>query len=126
MNPAKCDALDCIHFPAAAQRSFTCQEAARCQQEGAAALPHDTFTRRLQREPPDTAALGQETRDLAQLAAGTLVLDNITRDKPYARKMERLPATGGVGLAEISWYQAKSDIIRSALRRHWANPAYLL
>ncbi len=87
MDPAKCDALDYIHFPAAAQRSFTCQEAARCQQKVTADPAHYTFTRWLQREPPDTAALGQETRDLAQLAAGTLVLDN-TREKPYSRKME--------------------------------------
>lgn len=39
MNPAKCDALDYIHFLVAAQTSFSCTEAARCQpaQEGAPA-----------------------------------------------------------------------------------------
>ena len=88
MNPAKCDALDYIHFLVAAQRSFSCQEAARCQPEGADAPAHDAFTRLLRREPPDTAALWQETRNLVQLDAGVLVLDDTTLDKPYAKKMD--------------------------------------
>mgnify|MGYP007135842249 CR=1 FL=1 len=33
MNPPKRDVLDYIHFPIAAQRIFTCTEAARCQPE---------------------------------------------------------------------------------------------
>ena len=37
MNPAQRVALNYIHFLVAAQRSFTCQETARCQPEGASA-----------------------------------------------------------------------------------------
>ena len=88
MNPAKCAALDYIPFLVAAQQSFTCQDAARCQPEGAAAPAHDAFTRLLQRKPPDTAALWPETRDLARLDASVLVLDDTTLDKPYAKKMD--------------------------------------
>jgi len=36
MNPPKCDELDYIHFLIAAQKAFTCTEAARCQPEGKA------------------------------------------------------------------------------------------
>ena len=50
MNPPKCDDLDYIHFLIAAQRVFTCTEAARCQPEGDQAPAHDAFTRLLQSE----------------------------------------------------------------------------
>jgi len=33
MNRAKCNELDYIHFLIAAQKTFTCTEAARCQPE---------------------------------------------------------------------------------------------
>ena len=33
MNPAKYDSMDYIQFLVAAQRRFTCSEAARCQKE---------------------------------------------------------------------------------------------
>lgn len=88
MNPVRCDALDYIHFLVAAQKSFTCSEAARCQPESEGAPAHDAFTRLLRRQPPDTEALWQETRGLVQLEAGVLVLDDTTLDKPYAKKME--------------------------------------
>ena len=35
MNPPRCDDLDYIHFLTAAQKVFTCTEAARCAPEGA-------------------------------------------------------------------------------------------
>ena len=40
MNPAKCDAVDYIQFLVAAQRRFTCSEAARCQPESPQAPAH--------------------------------------------------------------------------------------
>ena len=86
MNPAKDDARDYIHFPGAAQRSFTGQEAARCQPEDAAAPAYDAFTPLLQREPPDKAALGLETRELTLPDAGGPVVHDATRDQPYAKK----------------------------------------
>ena len=56
MNPPRCDDLDYIHFLIAAQKVFTCTEAAR---EGERTPAHDAFTRLLQRQPPDTEALWQ-------------------------------------------------------------------
>ena len=85
MNPAKCDEHDYIHFIIAAQRAFSCTEAARCQPDEADAPSHDAFTRLLTRQPPDTEALCRETRGLLRRKAGVLVLDDSTLDKPYAR-----------------------------------------
>ena len=53
MNPPRCDDLDYIHFLIAAQKVFTCTEAARCAPEGERTPAHDAFTRLLQRQPPD-------------------------------------------------------------------------
>ena len=88
MNPPRCDDLDYIHFLIAAQRVFTCTEAARCQPQGEKAPAHDAFTRLLQRRPPDTEALWQEAKDFVEKKKGILVLDDTTLDKPYAKKME--------------------------------------
>ena len=88
MNPPRCDGLDYIHFLIAAQRVFTCTEAARCQPERPDAPAHDAFTRLLQRSPPDTEALWQEAEDVVRLEEGVLVLDDTTLDKPYAERME--------------------------------------
>jgi len=87
MNPPKCDELDYIHFLIAAQKVFTCTEAARCQPEGKGPA-HDAFTRLLQRQPPDTEALWQEAKGLVSQKEGFLVLDDTTLDKLYAQKME--------------------------------------
>ena len=57
MNPAKSEPLDYINFLVAAQQSFTCVEAARCQPAVPEAPAHDAFTRLLRRQPPDTEAL---------------------------------------------------------------------
>lgn len=88
MNPPKCDDLDYIHFLIAAQKIFTCMEAARCQPEGEETPAHDAFTRLLSRQPLDTEALWQEAQALVRREEGLLVLDDTTLDKPYARKME--------------------------------------
>ena len=52
MNPAQCDDLDYIHFLIAAQKVFTCTEAARCAPEGERTPAHDAFTRLLQSYAP--------------------------------------------------------------------------
>lgn len=90
MNPPKCDDLDYIHFLIAAQRSFTCTEAARCQPEGESPPAHDAFNRLLTRRPPDTEALWQEAQRLVDREGGILLLDDTTLDKPYARRIELL------------------------------------
>lgn len=65
MNPPKCDELDYIHFLIAAQKTFTCTEAARCQPEDEGSA-HDAFTRLLQRQQPDTETLWREAKGLAR------------------------------------------------------------
>ena len=73
----------------------------------------------LQREPPDTAALGQETRDLVRLDAGVLVLDDTTPDQPYAKKMELVTrhwsgkhgrVVWGINLLTLLWSDGRALI----------------
>jgi putative transposase len=87
MNAPKVDELDYIQFLIAAQRVFTCTEAATCQPEQANPPAHDAFTRLLSRQPPDTAALWQEVKPLVKRTEGALLLDDSTLDKPYAQTM---------------------------------------
>lgn len=94
MNPPKCDELDYIHFLIAAQKTFTCTEAARCQPESPDTPSHDAFPRLLQRQPLDTMALWQEAQAFVQKERGLLVLEDTTLDKPYTQKQA---PTGGEG-----------------------------
>jgi len=87
MNAPKVDEVDYIQFLIAAQRAFTCTEAATCQPEQADPPAHDAFTRLLLRQPPDTAALWQEVKPLVKRTEGALLLDDSTLDKPYAPRM---------------------------------------
>ncbi len=90
MNPPKCDDLDYIHFFIAAQKTFTCTEAAKCQPEGQKAPAHDAFTRLLSRQLLNEEALWQEAKAFVDKKRELLVLDDTTLDKPYAKKMELL------------------------------------
>jgi putative transposase len=90
MNPPRWDDLDSIHFLIAAQKVFTCTEAARCAPEEERAPAHAAFTRLLPRQPPDTEALGQEAKAFVDVGKGLWVLDDTTLDKPYAQKMDRV------------------------------------
>ena len=81
-------AHDYINFMIAAQRTFSCTEAARCQPTEDKAAPHDAFTRLLTRHLPDTEALWRETQDMVDLDGGLLVLDDSTLDKSYAKRIE--------------------------------------
>ncbi len=119
MNPPKCDDLDYIHFLIAAQRVFTCTEAARCPPEGEEAPAHDAFTRLLQRQPPDTEALWQEAKEFVDLKRGLLILDDTTLDKPYAQKMELVTyhwsgkhqrVVKGIALLTLLWTDGKALI----------------
>jgi hypothetical protein len=116
MNPPKCDELDYIHFLIAAQKVFTCTEAARCQPEGKGPA-HDAFTRLLERQPPDTEALWQEAKGLVNREGGLLVLDDTTLDKPYAQKMELVTyhwsgkhrrVVRGINLQTLLWSDGKA------------------
>ena len=86
MNPPKCDDLDYIHFLIAAQTSFTCTEAARCQPKSQNSPAHDAFTRLLTREPPDTEALWAEAQRLVKPKQGLLVLDDTTLETSPTRE----------------------------------------
>jgi putative transposase len=88
MSRPKVDALTYIQFLIAAQRVFTCTEAAACQPEQLDPPAHDAFTRLLARQPPDTAALWQEVQPLIDPQRGALILDDSTLDKPYGRHID--------------------------------------
>ncbi len=119
MNPPKCDDLDYIHFLIAAQKVFTCTEAARCQPEGQESPAHDAFTRLLRRQPLDTEALWQEAKPFVDTKRGLLVLDDTTLDKPYAQQMELVTyhwsgkhqrVVKGIALLTLLWTDGKALI----------------
>ena len=87
MNAPKVTELTYIQFLIAAQRVFTCTEAAACHPEQPQPPAHDAFTRLLARQPPDTAALWQEIKPLIDPQRGALIIDDSTLDKPYSRQM---------------------------------------
>jgi hypothetical protein len=113
MNPPKADELDYIHFLIAAQKVFTCTEAARCSVADNPDPPaHDAFTRLLTREPPDTEALWGEARTLVEPQRGLLVVDDTTLAKPYSRKMDLVhrhwsgkhhQVVSGINLTTLLW-----------------------
>jgi putative transposase len=84
----KCCDTDYIDFLIASPKAFCCTEAAAVQPESPDPPAHDAFTRLLQRLEPDPQTLWQEARPLVHRAAGVLVLDDSTLDKPYAQKIE--------------------------------------
>jgi len=88
MNPPKVTDQVYIQFLIAAQRVYTCTEAAICQPEPEQPAAHDAFTRLLRRQPPDTAALWHEVKPLIRRKEGALVIDDSTLDKPYALKTD--------------------------------------
>lgn len=119
MNPPKCDDLDYIHFLIAAQKVFTCTEAARCQPQGQKAPAHDAFARLLSRQPLDTEALWQEAKAFVDKKKGLLVLDDTTLDKPYAKKMELVTyhwsgkhqrVVKGIAVLTLLWTDGKALI----------------
>ncbi len=90
MMPSKVDDYDYINYLIAAQRTFTCTEAARSQPclDPSEMPAHDSFNRLLERSFQDRDSLWREAKPLLSLNGGTLVLDDTTLDKPYAKKME--------------------------------------
>jgi hypothetical protein len=116
-HPPKVDDVDYIQFLIAAQKVYTCTEAAQCQPRNkqcpqAAAPAHDAFTRLLARRPPDTEALWHEVQAFVDLHGGMLLLDDTTLDKPYARKIELVTrhwsgkhraVVSGINLLTLLW-----------------------
>jgi hypothetical protein len=120
MNPAKCDALDYIHFLIAAQRVYSNTEAARCSPLEVLDRPaHDAYTRLLRRQPPDSAALWDEVQVCIQRERGILVVDDTTLDKPYARAMDLVThhwsgkhhhVVQGINLISLVWTEGDARL----------------
>jgi len=119
MNRPKCTEFDYINFLVAAQKVFTCTEAARCQPDAPEPPAHDAFTRLLTRRPPDTEALWQEAEAMVDRRNGLLVNDDTTLDKPYARKMELVTrhwsgkhhrVVQGINLTTLLWTDGEALI----------------
>lgn len=106
MNPSKRDDLDHIQFLIAAQKAFTCTEAARSQPQGLKDPPaHDSLTRLLTRKPPDTKALWEEAQTLVEPDRGVLVMDDTTLDKnPTLARWSWSTDTGAASIDE--WFRA--------------------
>ena len=62
INPAKCTEFDYINFLIASSRVFSCTEASKCSFFDSNSPAHDSFTRLLERQPPDTEALLEEVK----------------------------------------------------------------
>lgn len=112
MNMPKVVDVDYIQFLIAAQRVYTCTEAAHCTPEVVLPPAHDACVRLLHRQPPDTAALWQEVAPYVQPTRGVLILDDTTLDKPYARQMELVTrhwsgkhhaVVAGINLLTLVW-----------------------
>lgn len=112
MNPAKVTDSDYIQFLIAAQRVYTCTEAAQCAPDAANPPAHDAFVRLLHRQPPDTVALWQEVAAYITRDSGLLILDDTTLDKPYARNIELVTrhwsgkhhrVVAGINLLTLVW-----------------------
>ncbi|GAA4382037.1 transposase [Hymenobacter koreensis] len=86
MNVPKVVAEDYIQFLVASAGAVSGTEAARVHLVGGL-VTHDSFTRLLHLLEPDASALWQEVWALIEPAAGVLVLDDTTLNKPYARHM---------------------------------------
>jgi len=115
MNAPKVTDVDYIQFLIAAQRVYTCTEAARC----AEIASHDAYTRLLSRLPPDTAALWREVEPLVRKTEGLLVVDDTTLDKPYAQKMglvsrhwsgKHHAVVEGINLTTLLWTDGLSSL----------------
>ena len=88
MNPPKYTDTDYIDFLVGAQKSYSCLEAEKVQPQASNPLAHDSITRLLHREQPDTVKLWHESKNQVKLESGILVIDDSTLDKPYSQKIE--------------------------------------
>src|SRR3954470_21105163 len=104
--------VDYIQYLIASPRTATCTEAARVQPDRRDAPAHDSFARLLYRLEPDPEALWAEAGPLVRRGGGVLVVDDSTRDKPYAEKIELVgwhwsgkhrAVVRGINLITIVW-----------------------
>ena len=88
MNAPKVGPEDTIQFTLATPRAYSAVGAARVQPDRPDPPAHDAFTRILHRLEPDPDHLWAEATPRVDRAAGLLVLDDSTPDKPHARSIE--------------------------------------
>ena len=88
MNPAKYNDIDYINFLVCTQQSYSCLEAEKVQPQTDDSPAHDSITRLLHRDEPDTGKLWHESKSQVQLKSGILVIDDSTLDKPYSQKID--------------------------------------
>ena len=88
MNAPKVGPDEYIQFTLATPRSHSATEAAKVQPARPDPPAHDAFTRLLHRLEPDPDHLWAEAAPRVDRAAGLLVLDDSTLDKPYAKAIE--------------------------------------
>ncbi len=108
----KCVDTDYIDFLIASPKAFCCTEAAAVQPELPDPPAHDAFTRLLTRLEPAPEALWEEVRPLIDPAAGWLVVDDTTLDKPHAKHMglvcqhwsgRHRRVVAGINLITLAW-----------------------
>jgi putative transposase len=112
INPPKCSDLDYINFLIASSRVFSCTEASKCNCFDSNNPAHDSFTRLLLRQPPDTEALWEEVKDLVISETGFLIIDDTTLDKPYSKQIDLVyrqwsgkhhQVVNGINLETVIW-----------------------
>jgi putative transposase len=91
INSPKCTELDYINFLIASSRVFICTEASKCSYFNSNSPVHDSFTRLLLRQPPDTETLW-EYKNLITLETGFLIIEDTVLDKPYSKHIDCLQA----------------------------------
>lgn len=118
INPPKCTELDYINFLIASSRVFSCTEASKCSYFDLNSPAHDSFTRLLLRQPPDTEALWEEVKDLVTPKAGFLIIDDTVLDKPYSKHIglvyrqwsgKHHQIVNGINLETVVW--THNDVI---------------
>src|SRR5512143_406593 len=119
MNPPKVTDQDYIHFLIATPRVCSGTEAARVHPEGITAPAHDAFTRLLHRLEPDAATLWREAVGQVERHSGILVVDDSTRDKPYAKQIALVQrhwpgkpqaVVAGINLITLLWTEGDRHV----------------
>lgn len=119
MNPRRCNEQDYINFIVAAQYSYSCLEAGRVQPTQPKAPSHDSLTRMLHRNEPNTDDLYTEAQAHIDQKHGLLVIDDSTLDKPYSKHIELVyrhwsgkhhQTVKGINLLTLLWTDGDKNI----------------
>ena len=136
MNPPKCTEYDSINFVIATPSVYSCTEAARVHPPIDNPPAHDSLNRLLYRLLADSQALWTEAQPAEVYHRG--IKQFVGVERCFARKA--VVQRNHIGLAlraflrlerhcfltGISWIEAKTNIIRDAVRAYLAKPIYNL